>query len=110
MPNRIAFALTDSARFCLSNLAATAKGALPNRQVEYVYRGTYAIADLMPASRATLAARLESDATLRKRFSELYAVTAQGTDQIDTSNWQAYTCAQTALGQDAYEACYCAGK
>ncbi|MEO9776329.1 metallophosphoesterase [Roseibium sp.] len=107
--NRTSGDLLDSATFYLSNLAAAAQGAPPDWQLEYVYRSTYSLQDLSPASRSALASRIKSDTLPRQQFTELYAVKAPD-NPIDSSNWQAYACAQSAVSEDAYEACYCAGK
>ena len=98
----------DSATFYLTNLEAAAGGAKPDWQLEYDYRGTYAVQDLSAASRASLAGTLKNDELLRQRFSDLYNVQSPN-PQIDAANWQAYACALDASSRDAYKACYCGG-
>ncbi|WP_165814786.1 metallophosphoesterase [Labrenzia sp. 011] len=106
--DRTSGAIRDSATFYMPNLSAAAQGARPDWQLEYVYRSTYALQDLSPASRAALAARIKNDKTLRARFDDLYAVKAHSR-QITDSNWQAYACAQSTINRTAYETCYCTG-
>ncbi|ASP32109.1 metallophosphoesterase [Labrenzia sp. VG12] len=98
--------IDDSATYYLSNLAGAATGEDPIWQLEYRYRDTFSLADLSPASRASLAARIKTDEAVRTRFSTLYTVSA--TDgPVTASNWKAYACAQSAIGRDAYKTCYC---
>jgi sphingomyelin phosphodiesterase acid-like 3 len=104
--NRTSGNILDSATFYVSNLDAASQGARPDWQLEYVYRGTYSVPDLSPASRSALASRIKTDDTLRQRFIELYPVKATS-NPIDSSNWKAFACAQTGVSWQAYEQCYC---
>lgn len=98
--------ILDSATFYLSNLAEAVQGNAPDWQLEYRYRETYSVPDLAAASRASLAATIKSDAAVRARFSELYAVSASE-GPIDDKTWKAYACAQSAVSKGAYQTCYC---
>jgi len=96
----------DSATYYLTNLDAAAAGAKPDWQLEYDYRGTYAVRDLSAASRASLAQILQNDEPLRQRFSDLYAVSATR-KQIDAATWRAFGCALGAASRDTFKTCYC---
>ena len=97
--------IEDSATFYLSNLEDAANGAEPVWQPEYDYRDTYSLTDLSPASRAALARSIKTNAAVRARFSDLYAVKAKS--PVTDTTWTAYACAQSALTRDAFATCYC---
>jgi sphingomyelin phosphodiesterase acid-like 3 len=107
--------ILDSATFYASNLeeaSGQGSGTEPDWQLEYTYRDTYNVKDLSAASRAELAARLESDAGLRRRFTDLYAGSLkaryENQNAINQYNdWTPFGCSFTAVSWQAFEACVC---
>ncbi|MCK7611792.1 metallophosphoesterase [Roseibium sediminicola] len=106
--NRKSGVLKDSVTFYLTNLVAATSGAQPEWRPEYTYRGTYSVPDLSADSFASVAETLGSNTQLQQRFIDLYSVSA-AKKQIDSSSWQAFSCALEAADMDAYKTCYCGG-
>jgi len=110
--------ILDSATFYASNLDEAAEkgaGTKPNWELEYVYRDTYGIKDMTPASRAELATRLETDAALRQRFTDLYAGSLKARYENQNAinqydDWKPFGCSLTAVSWRAFDACVCDAK
>lgn len=99
----------NSATYYLANLPDAARGAAPSWKLEYTYDQAYSVPDLTAKSRIKVAERIAADPELRAAFVKRYAGTTQGANSMNSSNWQAYSCAQRAVTRAAYQACYCTG-
>jgi hypothetical protein len=97
--------VADYATFYLSNLAKVGPGVAPEWTLEYTFKDAYKASGYDAASLAALAKSLRTDDALRASFMRYYAV--EGQSSLNASNWNAYSCAQTAITADAFENCAC---
>ncbi|MEP3048912.1 MAG: metallophosphoesterase [Roseibium sp.] len=101
--------LKNSATYYLENLPDTESGRPAQWKAEYTYQDTYSVQNLTAKSRSAVAQQIKNDDKLRSRFIDLYAVSTKGSNPITSDNWQAFTCAQSAVGKADFQKCYCKG-
>jgi sphingomyelin phosphodiesterase acid-like 3 len=97
--------VADYATFYLANLAKVGPGVAPEWTLEYTFKDAYKTPGYDAASLAALAKSLRTDETLRDTFKRYYAV--KGQSPINAPNWNAFSCAQTAITADAFQSCAC---
>jgi hypothetical protein len=98
--------IADYATFHLANLAKVGPGVAPEWKLEYTFKNAYKAPGYDAASLAALAKRITTDESVRASFMRYYAVESTQS-AMQTSNWNVFACAQTALAPDAYQSCVC---
>jgi sphingomyelin phosphodiesterase acid-like 3 len=102
-------AVKDYATFYLANLDDLAgPKAQPDWKCEYTFAQTYRAPAYSPSALAALAQRIHTDPSVRASYLKYYPA-ASKTSPINSGNWKAFACAQTALTPAAYTACRCPG-
>ncbi len=110
--NKADASVSDYATFYLANLAQLGQdsaAATPAWTLEYTFTQAYGIQNYDPAALASLATRIRADASVRSSYMRYYAAEAPANSPIDTANWSAYSCAQSAITAEDYAACQCPG-
>ncbi len=98
--------VTDYATFYLANLAKVGPRTAPEWKLGYTFKDAYQLPGYDAASLAVLSKRIRADESVRATFMRYYAVES-GRSSMNSSNWTAYACAQTAMMPDAFQACAC---
>ncbi len=107
--DRTTGALLDYATYYLTNLASTGEGGEAKWGLEYDFGAAYGFSAYDPTSLQSLAQRIQSDETVRAKFTKFYAAETPVDSAITDENWRAFACAQTALTVSDFEACACDG-